>query len=188
VWNSDQLTKLRLKLSLATYWKTERKKEPGTNSHSGNPVRCQKGPFLSLQKQGPFGSELGATVNAWKIRIKIINSKLGLNTINSKLGCCSNVPWQHHRSWCLSNTGDAEYFIEIGVTVWLRHTIEKWNRNTKTSLFPVNITPFYTLTSHHIASQKAGNVPAGNSWKGHFSVTTSIVWCLQDRNSVVYVD
>jgi len=142
--------KTGIKIFTGNILKNWKKKEPGTNSHSGSPVQCQKGPFLSLRGQGPFGSELGATVNAWKIRINIINSKLGLNTINSKLGCCSNVLW-HHGSWCLSNTGDAECFIEIGVTVWLRHTIEKWNRNTKTSLFPVNITPFYT--SHPITLQ-----------------------------------
>jgi hypothetical protein len=35
-----------------------------------------------LRGQGPFGSELGATVNAWKMGLNIINSKLGLNTIN----------------------------------------------------------------------------------------------------------
>ena len=61
----------------------------GTNNHRGSPVQCQGRPFLSLQGQAPLGTELGTTVNAWKMGLKI-NMKTG---INSKLGFHSNIPW-----------------------------------------------------------------------------------------------
>ena len=55
-----------------------------------------------------------------------------------------------------SNSGNTKYFTEIGVTVWFRHTIEKWNRNTKTSLFSVNITPFHTPHSITLQHRRLG--------------------------------
>jgi hypothetical protein len=56
-------------VTVATYWKTE------------------------IQKKSQV---LIITVNAWKMRLNIVNSNLGLNTINTKLGCSSSVLWQHH--------------------------------------------------------------------------------------------
>ena len=40
-------------------------------NHGGSPVQRQERPFPSLRGQGSLGSELGATINVWKLGLNI---------------------------------------------------------------------------------------------------------------------